>query len=217
MKLEREKIVDAALALLNEVGLDRLTTRKLAERLGVQQPALYWHFRNKNALLDAMNEEILRRGHTRRTPLPGEGWSAFILEHARSFRRALLAYRDGARVHAGNEPPDSELPYSDAQLRCLVDAGFEPRFAIRAMVTLGIYVVGSVLEEQATAERQTEIDRFMDRINAYPLLAEAILAQVDDGFDAAFETGLALIVAGLEGELRGQKKAGRATARRTAR
>ncbi len=44
-KLDRETVIQAALELLNEVGVDNLTTRKLAERLKVQQPALYWHFR----------------------------------------------------------------------------------------------------------------------------------------------------------------------------
>ena len=63
MKLDKAQIVDEALGLLNEVGIDALSTRLLAQRLKVQQPALYWHFRNKRALLDAMNEEILRRGH----------------------------------------------------------------------------------------------------------------------------------------------------------
>ena len=51
-KLQPNTVIRAALDLLNEVGVDGLTTRKLAERLGVQQPALYWHFRNKRALLD---------------------------------------------------------------------------------------------------------------------------------------------------------------------
>ena len=44
-KLSRETVIRAALDLLNEVGVDGLSTRRLAERLGVQQPALYWHFR----------------------------------------------------------------------------------------------------------------------------------------------------------------------------
>ena len=60
MKLDRDVILQAALSLLDEVGMDKLSTRLLAERLGVQQPALYWHFKNKRALLDAMNGEILR-------------------------------------------------------------------------------------------------------------------------------------------------------------
>ena len=59
MKLDRDVILQAALSLLDEVGMDKLSTRLLAERLGVQQPALYWHFKNKRALLDAaLSEEL---------------------------------------------------------------------------------------------------------------------------------------------------------------
>ncbi len=57
-KLDKGTVIAAALELLNEVGMDNLTTRKLAERLKVQQPALYWHFQNKRALLDALAEAI---------------------------------------------------------------------------------------------------------------------------------------------------------------
>ena len=61
-KLDKGTVIAAALELLNEVGMDSLTTRKLAERLKVQQPALYWHFQNKRALLDALAEAMLGRG-----------------------------------------------------------------------------------------------------------------------------------------------------------
>src|ERR1700749_4051901 len=104
MAIEREKILDAALALLNEVGLDQFSTRRLAERLGVQQPALYWHFKNKSALLDALNGEILTRSPHTRLPAPGQSWDDFTIANARSFRRAFLAVRNGARLNAGTHP-----------------------------------------------------------------------------------------------------------------
>ena len=51
-RLNRESVIDAALELLNETGIDGLTTRKLAQKLGIEQPTLYWHVKNKRALLD---------------------------------------------------------------------------------------------------------------------------------------------------------------------
>src|SRR3954470_12840581 len=104
MAIDRGRIVEEALLLLNEVGIDKLTTRKLAERLGVQQPALYWHFKNKSALLDAVNGEMLARFHKHRLPSPGESWDEFTFSNARSFRVALLSVRDGARINAGTHP-----------------------------------------------------------------------------------------------------------------
>lgn len=53
-KLNREAVIAAALDLLDEVGLDAISTRQLAKRLGVEQPSLYWHFRKKEDLLAAM-------------------------------------------------------------------------------------------------------------------------------------------------------------------
>ena len=136
MKLDSETILEAALALLDEVGMDKLSTRLLAERLGVQQPALYWHFKNKRALLDAMSGAILRRAHERRLPLEGESWEDFLRENARSFRRALLARRDGARLHAGTEPDPGDLEMVEAQLAAVVNRGMAATDAMALMIAL---------------------------------------------------------------------------------
>ncbi len=81
-KLDKGTVIAAALELLNEVGMDSLTTRKLAERLKVQQPALYWHFQNKRALLDALAEAMLTERHTRSLPEENEDWRLFLKENA---------------------------------------------------------------------------------------------------------------------------------------
>ena len=81
-KLDKGTVIAAALELLNEVGMDNLTTRKLAERLKVQQPALYWHFQNKRALLDALAEAMLMERHTRSLPKEGEDWRVYLKENA---------------------------------------------------------------------------------------------------------------------------------------
>jgi TetR/AcrR family tetracycline transcriptional repressor len=50
------------LDVLDEVGIDGLTVRLLAGRLGVKSPALYWHLRNKQELLDAMADFVVHGG-----------------------------------------------------------------------------------------------------------------------------------------------------------
>jgi len=93
-KLDKGTVIAAALELLNEVGMDSLTTRKLAERLKVQQPALYWHFQNKRALLDALAEAMLAERHTRRCSL--RAWAAASASGAtwhRTGRRCALPLR----------------------------------------------------------------------------------------------------------------------------
>ncbi|GHL78412.1 TetR family transcriptional regulator [Escherichia coli] len=148
-KLQPNTVIRAATDLLNEVGVDGLTTRKLAERLGVQQPALYWHFRNKRALLDALAEAMLAENHTHSVPRADDDWRSFLIGNARSFRQALLAYRDGARIHAGTRPGAPQMETADAQLRFLCEAGFSAGDAVNALMTISYFTVGAVLEEQA--------------------------------------------------------------------
>ncbi|MGJ7605930.1 tetracycline resistance transcriptional repressor TetR [Variovorax sp. LT1R20] len=202
MKLDSEVILEAALALLDEVGIDKLSTRLLAERLGVQQPALYWHFKNKRALLDAMSGEILRRAHERRLPLDGETWEDFLRENARSFRRALLARRDGARLHAGTEPDPGDLEMVEAQLAAVVNRGMAATDAMALMIALGRYTVGCVLEEQAAPDDAAARQQTLDAAAASrPLLAEAFASYRKAGPDAMFDIGVDLMIEGAKARL----------------
>ena len=188
-KLQPNTVIRAALDLLNEVGVDGLTTRKLAERLGVPQPALYWHFRNTRALLDALAEAMLAENHTHSVPRADDDWRSFLIGNARSFRQALLAYRDGARIHAGTRPGAPQMETADAQLRFLCEAGFSAGDAVNALMTISYFTVGAVLEEQAGGT--------VEQAPLSPLLRAAIDAFDEAGPDAAFEQGLAVIVDGL--------------------
>ena len=62
-KIQRDQVIEAALALLDEVGLEALTTRKLAQKLGVESATLYWHFKNKANLLEEMASAVLAKHH----------------------------------------------------------------------------------------------------------------------------------------------------------
>src|SRR3954471_22746225 len=98
MQLHRGDVVRGALTLLDSDGLDALTMRKLAAHLGVQAGALYWHFPNKQALLDAAAEGIVAKADFTLPPAP---WDVQARTLAHQIRAALLAYRDGARLVAG--------------------------------------------------------------------------------------------------------------------
>ena len=92
---DRESVTDAALRLLDEVGLPDLSMRRLAAELGVQPSALYWHFESKQALLAAVADRILARVGTIE---PTSGSAEPVLATARAIRDALFTYRDGAEV-----------------------------------------------------------------------------------------------------------------------
>src|SRR5258706_14195091 len=95
--VKQELIVRAALTLLDEVGLEGLTMRRLATALKIQAPSLYWHFPNKQALLDGMADAIfgavsLPRNLKGKNP-KGKSWDERLKGVFRAIRRAFLAHR----------------------------------------------------------------------------------------------------------------------------
>jgi TetR/AcrR family tetracycline transcriptional repressor len=194
MKIDRERIIDEALKLLNEVGLDGLSTRALAERLGIKQPALYWHFKSKRVLIEAMNDEILRRGHMHQWPVASENWREFLLDDARNFRKALLAYRDGGRVHAGTEANPRELGNTERHIAVLTGAGISVELAMELLVAIGRYTVGCVIEEQS--EPPADRNALDEAAGEYPLTKAALRHYRELGAEAFFERGLEMMIEG---------------------
>lgn len=150
-RTDRAAIVAAAIAVLDERGLDKLSLHAIAARLGVRQPALYYHFEDKDAILAAVAAEVLRRGHTDRLPEPGEDWRAFLTRNAHSLRRAMLGVRDGARLLAVAGPRAPELGTAIAQVSFLEQHGFTGADAILAYVAVSRYTIGATLEQQTAA------------------------------------------------------------------
>jgi TetR/AcrR family tetracycline transcriptional repressor len=150
MRLRRERVVGEAIALLDADGLDALTMRKLATRLGVQPGALYWHFAGKQALLDAMADRFLE-GFT--AGLPGGSWDERFAAAAWRLRQVLLSHRDGARVMAGTyvaEP--NTILLGNLAIEILQAAGLPADRAGWATFAAFHYVLGHTIEEQAQLE-----------------------------------------------------------------
>ncbi len=180
----------AALDLLDEAGLDGLTLRRLADRLDVRAPALYWHVRNKAELLEAVAARVFADALADlEAPRRGEPWPDWLADTAHRLRRAALSHRDGARVLAGAYLAHALGRPTELALRVLCDAGFSPREAARGLTAVYAYVQGFTLEEQATAAiRQVDAER-------YPLTAAA-RADLSD-HDTHFDHGLRLLLSGL--------------------
>src|SRR2546428_12469512 len=93
--LSRERLVGAALELINEDGLDALSMRSLANRLQVKAASLYWHVRDRRELLELLAESILASTPRGRR---GAGWRQTVLASAESLRRRVSAQQDATRV-----------------------------------------------------------------------------------------------------------------------
>lgn len=150
MQHTREQVLAAALGLLDEVGLEHLTMRRLAVALGVQNGATYWHFASKQALLEAMANTLLT---DLTAGLVAElSWDERITTLAHRLRGALLSRRDGARLFsAAFFPLPNALAYGEAMIATLRESGLSSRDAAWSADTLTYYVVGHTIEEQLAA------------------------------------------------------------------
>lgn len=202
--ITREVLVAAALELLDEVGQDGLTTRALAERLDVKAPALYWHVRNKQQLLDEMGSELGRRINHQLGELPAATrWDDGLRSYARITREVLLSLRDAARMFGGTYATDPDLVRSqEAGLRRWIEQGFGIEQAVRAVQLVHHFVVGWCIEEQGRRQDPDAADRYAPAARArrigdeHPLTVQAgeLLFGDDDAlFDLLIEDLVAAV------------------------
>jgi TetR/AcrR family transcriptional regulator, tetracycline repressor protein len=206
--LTRDDVVDAAVDLLAEVGLEGLTLRRLARDLGVSAPTLYWHVTDKRALLDHVAERLLADQWRLSPPDPGQDWADWLRDRAVRQYRALVAHRDAARIVAGNRPTAASLPAVEQVLGTLVDAGFSPADAFSSVQAVGNLVIGSAIEYHAERERPSDGTGGHAPApdpHAYPHLAALapVLAEHTAAHDheALFRHGLDLMITGLRARL----------------
>lgn len=219
----RADIVDAAIEVLDRQGLPALSMRRIADALGIQASALYWHFPDKQTLLAAVSERILRGSDgaiapeapartdqpagtdgpshvgppsSRETP-PPTTWEGAVRGAAGSLRTALRTHRDGAELVSSSLALGLvDLPLRDALEGPLAEAGASPRTVDTVVRTLTHFVVGATFhEQQQMAARSAGV---LPVAGASSPLDEADPAAADDPQNAedAFAHGVDLVVAG---------------------
>lgn len=205
MKVNREILTRGALELLNDVGLEELSLRRLGAALKVRAGALYWHFKNKEELLNEMATLLLADAAPGLLPRRGRaGWKEYVSAFGEGLRKALLRYRDGARMVTGTKLTNTEYMKTAESIGAqLVEAGFTLRQGVVLLSTVYNYTLSFVIEEQAVFPRpgerskQYDIQRRSDTLSseALPLMRQAgpILF---DRFERRYKEGLALILQG---------------------
>ncbi|MFF7364467.1 TetR/AcrR family transcriptional regulator C-terminal domain-containing protein [Streptomyces sp. NPDC008125] len=196
--LSRERIVEAAGALVDAEGLDAVSTRRLAAELGVSGPSLYNHFRNKDEILDAVADAVSAQVDLSMFEADDpRDWQRSLHDWAVSYRAALSAHPHIVPVLAqgpGRRP--AGLRVADAVFGAMVEAGWPRAQATYIGALMRYFVTGSALGSFARG--------FVDDETAYdpadyPHLGQAHLLadrrqQVDE---RAFETGLRALLDGL--------------------
>lgn len=199
--LKQEHIITAAFELLDEAGIEGVSLRKVACSLGIRAPSLYWHFKNKQALIDAMADAMIR-DVAREIP-EGQHWRVTMHQIASEFRTAFKAHRDGARVYAGTFlATENVLRVGDATIGALIDAGASAEFAATAALDSIYYVMGFVIEEQSlpghgVMEGVQQAFFEMARTR-FPHCWEARHLFEEPRFDERFTNGIDLFLDGVE-------------------
>ena len=165
--LSRERILAAALELLDREGLAALSMRKLGDVLGVEAMSLYNHVPNKAALLDGIHESILAR--VARPPRTKD-WRAYARHQARALHETLCAHPNAITLFA-TRPASTSASFArlEQYLEMLVEAGFTPADALHIVQIVMAFVVGHAMWTVGTspdgkpdAESRRELELGLD-------------------------------------------------------
>ncbi|MEK8029363.1 TetR/AcrR family transcriptional regulator C-terminal domain-containing protein [Ideonella sp. DXS29W] len=215
MAIQREEVIRKALDLLDEVGLEGLTMRRLADALEIKAASLYWHFTNKQALIDGMADALL--DDVAQEPVAGT-WQDQMRHTALELRRALLSRRDGARVFAGTTlATRNMMRVAEALTAPAYGAGASARLAGWGGFSLACFVYGFVIEEQGwLAQLASGVD--LDTIRGamqgvvaggeFPAIEAAMEELTHIDADVRFVHGVDLWIAGIEAGLAPNRAAG---------
>ncbi|MER6951415.1 TetR/AcrR family transcriptional regulator C-terminal domain-containing protein [Nonomuraea sp. NPDC000554] len=176
-----ERIVDAAVEVLDAEGLDALTMRRLGSHLGVAAMSLYRHVPNRDALLAEIVNRLFAEAVTESRP--GGPWPEALSGFAGAYRRMLLAHPHAVPLLA-THPVDVELGLELlGGLLDRFDEGGVPReSALTAVQSVGVYVLGHALAQVGV-----------------PPGGEEPPPDTDQTFyDQWFDTGLRAMVSGFE-------------------
>lgn len=176
ISLDKQAVLAAAFDLLQAEGIEALTMRKLAARLSVQAPALYWHVGDKAQLLGWMANLIYAEARAA-APLSAD-WRAWLLGFGRALRTSLTARRDAAKICAMALPVgfDSTASRSHAIAEPLVRLGLDEARSLAFQASVISLTLGWSTF-QTNGPMHDMLEGMFD-------------------FDRAFETGLQALVRG---------------------
>jgi AcrR family transcriptional regulator len=209
--LSRELVLQTALKLADPGGLESLSMRKLGQELGVEAMALYYHFANKDEIIDGIVDLVFSEIDV---PIAGADWKTAMRRRAISLRDALLRHRWAiGLMESRRNPGPANLRHHDAVIGNLRAAGFSMELVAHAYSLLDGYIYGFALTKMNLPfDSTTDIVEMAESMlepfpmGEYPNLADFLTEHaMKPGYDFAneFEYGLDVILDGLEKE-RGQ-------------
>jgi AcrR family transcriptional regulator len=199
--LTREKIVDAALALLEREGMQGLSMRKLAQELGTGAASLYWHVGDKEQLLGLLLDRIVGESEF---PEPDPArWREQVKELGRATRRLFAKHRDSAQLSLGRVPTGPKsLPAMENNLAVLAAGKIPARLVALAADMFALYVGAFAYEESLQTQRvdTEQLAAYFKSLppEDFPVMTRLADQLVAGNADERFEFALELLVSGLE-------------------
>jgi AcrR family transcriptional regulator len=211
--LSRERILQAAVALADQGGVESLSMRRIAQQLGVVPMALYKHVANKDELLDGLVDVVIGEIDP---PLEGVDWKTAVRERVLSARRSLLRHPWASQViESRAEPTPTIIGYIDSMMGVLLAGGFSVDLMHHAIHVMGSRILGfsqELFDDTASMPEEEAIAMWTEMADAYPNIA-ALVGEIsggaishdegstvgggcDDQFE--FEFALDLVLDGLE-------------------
>jgi len=140
--LSKERVLRAAMKLVDSEGIDALSMRRLAAQLGVEAMSLYYHVKNKDDILTGIGDLAMSEIEL---PVGGADWKAAVRASAISYHDTLRRHGWVTSLPVSGEASMAQLHYMDALLKRLREAGLSPELTHHAYHALESHVVGSAL------------------------------------------------------------------------
>ena len=204
--LTPERVLQAAIKLADQGGIESLSMRKLGQDLGVEAMALYYHFASKDKVLDGSVDLVFSEIDL---PASGVDWKTAMRQRALSIRDVLSRHRWAiGLMESRTNPGPANLRHHDAVIGSLRAAGFDIAMAAHAYSLLDSYIYGFALTKKNlpfnSSEEVAEVAQSMLQpfpLNEYPNFVQMLTEHVMlPGYDYGdeFEYGLDVILDGLE-------------------
>jgi len=203
-----DDIIKGAFELAEQVSIDNLSMPLLGKHLGVGVTSIYWYFRKKDDLLNAMTDQALREFAVATPYVEADDWRETLTIHARTMRKAFMGNPilcDLILIRSALSPRAARLGVQEVEraIRGLVQAGLSPEDAFNTYSAVSVHVRGSVVLHRLYEKNRATDDGPGDFEETLTIDAEAtpLLAQVTDeahrvgaADDHNFEYGLQCIL-----------------------
>jgi AcrR family transcriptional regulator len=204
--LSEDRVLQGALELADEIGIEAFTMRRLAAALGVKPMTIYHHVPSKEEILDGIVDRVFAEIAL---PPENEPWTSAMRARCRSAREVLARHPWATPLmETRRSPGPATLRHHDAVLGCLRRGGLSIELTAHAYAIIDSYVYGFALQEAALpiggGEEIAELAQQIVNVfpdGAYPHFAEFTarhVLQPGYSFAASFDIGLDLILTGIQ-------------------